>query len=328
MNFTSDLKKELIKKNVTGDAAVAQLSAYFTVCGVFAEEENHRLAAKNDAPSAKEVRFFLVSETEFVAEYFTELFYSVFSDRLVVTHAAKDRRSGRSRLVLEYPKSASPVLRALGLYDEKNGLCRGIPRAFFDRDELRAAYMRGVFLGGGSLILPSEDGKTGYHLECVFPSESYADDEDVVSDDFCLLAEESDLLFKSVRRGEEQVVYMKSKEAISDFLSVIGAENALRKFTAFCEKREHNNRLNRAANCSSFNADKTATAAVKQIMAIKKIIDGGAVDTLSAPLKECLELRYAHPEMSLRELAETLNVSKSCLTHRIRKIEEIAEKLS
>lgn len=326
MNFTSDLKKELIKKSVTGDAAVAQLSAYFTVCGVFAEENNNRLAAKVDA-SAKEVRFFLVSETEFVAEYFTELFYGVFSDRLVVTHAAKDRRSGRSRLVLEYPKSAAPILRVLGLFDEKKGLCRGVPRAFFDSDELRAAYMRGAFFGGGSLILPSEDGKTGYHLECVFPSDGDAVDEYAAADDFCALAEESDLLFKSVRRGEEQVAYMKSKEAISDFLSVIGADNALRKFTAFCEKRERNNRLNRAANCSSFNADKTATAAVKQIMAIKKILDSGTADTLSAPLKECLDLRYAHPEMSLRELAETLGISKSCLTHRIRKIEEIAEKL-
>ena len=170
--------------------------------------------------------------------------------------------------------------------------------------------------------MPADGKKTGYHLEIAFPAEE--DGESAVAEEFAALAEADDLLLKCVKRGGETVAYMKSKEAISDFLSVLGAENALKKFGAFCEEREKNNNLNRAANCSSFNADKTATAAVKQVLAIEKIVAAGADTTLAAPLKELIALRLARPELSLQELADELGVSKSCLSHRMRKLTEIA----
>lgn len=333
MNFTSEIKKELIKQPCGGKEARAALSAYFSVCGVFAER------------AAGEPEFFLVSETERVAEYFTGLFYTLFSERLIVSRAVKDRLSGRSRLILECPRGAKNALAELGLYKAGAGFASGVPEKFFADGEVRRAYVSGAFLGGGSLTLPSGGKKTGYHLEIAFPAgeedgnrrisvlepngknEGNGENGGLVAD-FCALAEEDDLLFKRVKRGGEEVAYMKSKEAISDFLSVLGAENSLKKFGAFCEEREKNNNLNRAANCSSFNADKTATAAVKQVLAIEKIVSAGADKTLAAPLKEVAEKRLARPELSLQELADELHLSKSCLNHRMRKLAEIAEKLS
>ena len=328
MNFTSDVKKELIRKPCGGDEARAALSAYFSVCGVFAE------------PKKGEPEFFLVSETERVAECFTGLFYTLFSERLIVSRAVKDRLSGRSRLILECPRGAKNALTALGLYEGGAGFVTGVPREFFEDENVRRAYISGAFLGGGSLTLPADGKKTGYHLEIAFPA---GEEEEIggggaagevgeenggFAEDFCALAEADDLLFKRVKRGGEDVAYMKSKEAISDFLSVLGAENSLKKFGAFCEEREKNNNLNRAANCSSFNADKTATAAVKQVLAIEKIVAAGADTKLAAPLKEVAEKRLARPELSLQELADELKISKSCLNHRMRKLAEIAEKLS
>ena len=318
MNFTSDVKKELIRKPCGGEEARAALSAYFSVCGAFAERKKG------------EPEFFLVSETERVAEYFTGLFYTLFSERLIVSRAVKDRLSGRSRLILECPRGAKTALEALGLYRAGEGFLSGVPGEFFESAAARRAYISGAFLGGGSLTLPSGGKKTGYHLEIAFPSGESEESEEAgkLAEDFCALAEEDDLLFKSVKRGGEEVAYMKSKEAISDFLSVLGAENSLKKFGAFCEEREKNNNLNRAANCSSSNADKTATAAVKQVLAIEKIVAAGADKTLAAPLKELAEKRLARPELSLQELADEMNISKSCLNHRMRKLAEIAEKLS
>ena len=314
MNFTSDVKKELIRKPCGGKEARAALSAYFSVCGAFAERQKG------------EPEFFLVSETERVAEYFTGLFYTLFSERLIVSRAVKDRLSGRSRLILECPRGAKTALETLGLYRAGEGFLSGAPGEFFKDDAARRAYISGAFLGGGSLTLPSGGKKTGYHLEIAFPSGESEESGETgkLAEDFCALAEEEDLLFKSVKRGGEDVAYMKSKEAISDFLSVLGAENSLKKFGAFCEEREKNNNLNRAANCSSFNADKTATAAVKQVLAIEKIVAAGADTTLAAPLKELIALRLARPELSLQELADELGVSKSCLSHRMRKLTEIA----
>ena len=310
MNFTSDVKKELMKLPCGKEESRAALSAYFSACGVFAES------------GTGEPEFFLVSETERVAEFFTGLFYNLFGERLIVSHAVKDRLSGRSRLILECPRGAKNALVTLGLYKPGAGFTVGVPQVFKENDAARRAYICGAFLGGGSITLPADGKKTGYHLEIAFPAEE--DGESAVAEEFAALAEADDLLLKCVKRGGETVAYMKSKEAISDFLSVLGAENALKKFGAFCEEREKNNNLNRAANCSSFNADKTATAAVKQVLAIEKIVAAGADTTLAAPLKELIALRLARPELSLQELADELGVSKSCLSHRMRKLTEIA----
>ena len=310
MNFTSDVKKELMKLPCGKEESRAALSAYFSACGVFAES------------GTGEPEFFLVSETERVAEFFTGLFYNLFGERLIVSRAVKDRLSGRSRLILECPRGAKNALETLELYKPGAGFTVGVPRVFKENDAARRAYICGAFLGGGSITLPADGKKTGYHLEIAFPAEE--DGESAVAEEFAALAEADDLLLKCVKRGGETVAYMKSKEAISDFLSVLGAENALKKFGAFCEEREKNNNLNRAANCSSFNADKTATAAVKQVLAIEKIVAAGADTTLAAPLKELIALRLARPELSLQELANELGVSKSCLSHRMRKLTEIA----
>lgn len=310
MNFTSDVKKELMKLPCGKEESRAALSAYFSACGVFAES------------GTGEPEFFLVSETERVAEFFTGLFYNLFGERLIVSRAVKDRLSGRSRLILECPRGAKNALESLELYKPGAGFTVGVPQAFKENDAARRAYICGAFLGGGSITLPADGKKTGYHLEIAFPAEE--DGESAVAEEFAALAETDDLLLKCVKRGGETVAYMKSKEAISDFLSVLGAENALKKFGAFCEEREKNNNLNRAANCSSFNADKTATAAVKQVLAIEKIVAAGADTTLAAPLKELIALRLARPELSLQELADELGVSKSCLSHRMRKLTEIA----
>lgn len=310
MNFTSDVKKELMKLPCGKEESRAALSAYFSACGVFAES------------GTGEPEFFLVSETERVAEFFTGLFYNLFGERLIVSRAVKDRLSGRSRLILECPRGAKNALETLELYKPGAGFTVGVPQVFKENDAARRAYICGAFLGGGSITLPADGKKTGYHLEIAFPAEE--DGKSAVAEEFAALAEADDLLLKCVKRGGETVAYMKSKEAISDFLSVLGAENALKKFGAFCEEREKNNNLNRAANCSSFNADKTATAAVKQVLAIEKIVAAGADTTLAAPLKELIALRLARPELSLQELANELGVSKSCLSHRMRKLTEIA----
>lgn len=310
MNFTSDVKKELMKLPCGKEESRAALSAYFSACGVFAEN------------GTGEPEFFLVSETERVAEFFTGLFYNLFGERLIVSRAVKDRLSGRSRLILECPRGAKNALETLELYKPGAGFTVGVPQVFKENDAARRAYICGAFLGGGSITLPADGKKTGYHLEIAFPAEE--DGESAVAEEFAALAEADDLLLKCVKRGGETVAYMKSKEAISDFLSVLGAENALKKFGAFCEEREKNNNLNRAANCSSFNADKTATAAVKQVLAIEKIVAAGADTTLAAPLKKLIALRLARPELSLQELADELGVSKSCLSHRMRKLTEIA----
>ena len=113
--------------------------------------------------------FYFVSETENVAEFFMNAFAETFSSALYVSHATMDRMSGRDKLVLQCPADgAAEIAKELGLLKRTGGLREGIAASLISDDAKKIAYIRGAFLGGGSCTGPSEDGKTGYHLEFVF----------------------------------------------------------------------------------------------------------------------------------------------------------------
>ena len=56
---------------------------------------------------------------------------------------------------------------------------------------------------------------------------------------------------------------------------------------------------------------------------------GGKLDRLPEKLQQTAKLRLEHPELSLSQLAELCDppVSKSCMNHRMRKLNEEAKKL-
>ena len=311
MNFTSDVKREIISRGISGGAAKkAALSAFVRTSGVLGETGGRRT-------------FYIVSETENVAEFFTSLFGDTFGEELSVARASMDRMSGRDKLVLAcMSENPEKLLRELGRLKRGGGeFSSGISRRTVPDADCAIAYIKGAFLGGGSCILPAEGGKTGYHLEFVFPEKRTAEE-------FRGLLAEEELISKVVERSGAAVVYIKSKETISDFLSILGAESSLKKFSELVERRDEANRSNRAANCFSGNADKSATAAVRQVLAIRAIEREEGLENLETELKETARARLENPSLSLKELAEKLEISKSCLNHRMRKIEELASKIS
>lgn len=303
MNFTTDVKREIIQKGIRGEKAQkAALAAFVKTSAVVGEQDG-------------KPAFFIVSETEKVAEFFTGIFERVFQENLTVSRALMDKKRGRGRLILEYGgNNVERIARELCMQDNKG--------YDLQTDEELLAYIKGCFLGGGSCILPSEDmqNSTGYHLEFVFSEESAVEH-------FCDVLLQFELLAKTVKRGASYVAYIKSKETISDFLSVTGATNCLQKFTTLVEKRDEANRFNRAANCFSGNADKQAQASVKQVLSIRLLKEKGEIEKLDGALKATAQLRLENPTLSLNELAEKSGLSKSCLNHRIRKLIQLADKI-
>lgn len=181
----------------------------------------------------------------------------------------------------------------------------------------RASYVRGAFLGGGSVSDPNKN----YHLEICTRNQSEAS----------LLSEllSVQLQAKITERKGSYVVYLKGYEDIADFLGYIGAPMAaLELFTVQVEKEMRNN-INRRVNCESANADKMAKAASRQIVAVEKIKAAGKWDKLPAILQEIGDLRCELPEESLKELGEHLDppIGKSGVNHRLNRIIRFAEEL-
>lgn len=304
MSFTSDIKKEIITKGV--DELLPCISAFVKTSGT--------VGIKDGKPA-----FFLVSETENVAEFFMSAFAEALGVELYITNATWDKMSGRDKLLLQCPAAKTQeVMEKLRLLKKTGEIREGISRTLVSTEEKKLAFIKGAFLGGGSCMIPSESKKTGYHLEWVFSDRKAARD-------FCEILDEVELIAKLTERKETSVVYIKNKEQISDFLSAVGVTHALKKFSALVEKRDDSNRSNRARNCISGNADKTAIAAVKQVVALQKLIDSGILEDMSSELKTLAMTRLKNPSMSLQELADYLKVSKSCLNHRMRRLMTLSE---
>lgn len=317
MNFTSEIKKEIITKlqkrklKQGADKKMrknALLSAYLRAGAEF--------GVKDGVPT-----FFIVTETELVAEFFISAFTENFLVEPVVV-ATKDRLSGRDKLILQCPLAQSKhILGELGLLTrDESDIRQGIASRFKKTEELQIEYIKGAFLSSGSCMIPSETGKNGYHLEFVFSDKKTADD-------FCKILWSMDLLAKIIKRKENYVVYIKNKEILSDFLSVMGVSGCLKKFSKVVEMRDESNQNNRAANCYSGNVEKTVQASVKQVLAIEKLKNSAIFEELSEELKSLASFRLENPAMSLQELADSLKVSKSCLSHRMRRLTELATRL-
>lgn len=86
------------------------------------------------------------------------------------------------------------------------------------------------------------------------------------------------------------------------------------------------NTVTRQINCDSANADKTVAAAQEQMAAIRRIVRSYGLDSLPEPLKDAALLRITNPEASLADLARLScpAVTKSCLSHRLKKIMSLA----
>ncbi len=89
--------------------------------------------------------------------------------------------------------------------------------------------------------------------------------------------------------------------------------------------RELRGDINRKRNCEMRNLSRTVGAAAAQVEAIRKLREGGKLDDLPSELRETADLREAHPEMSLTDLAAAHNqpISKSGLNHRLARILEL-----
>mgnify|MGYP000638784023 CR=1 FL=1 len=114
------------------------------------------------------------------------------------------------------------------------------------------------------------------------------------------------------------------------FLTMIGAPVAAMNIMSAKLEKDLRNSVNRRLNCDSANLDKAVEAAQEQLEAIRRLQACDLLEQLPDKLQETAALRLEYPELSLSELAEEFDppISKSCLNHRLRKLMELARKLS
>lgn len=218
-------------------------------------------------------------------------------------------------------EDAIRVLQATRLMDDEGEIEEEISMTrnlIVQQSCCKRAFLRGAFLVGGSISNPEKS----YHLEIVCTAEAKAEQIKNMIDSFGLEA-------KIIIRKKTHVVYLKEGAQIVDFLGIMEASVGLMDFENVRILKEMRNSVNRKVNCETANINKTVSAAVKQALDIRYIQDHMGLHNLSEGLKEMAEVRLQYPEASLKELGEYLSepVGKSGVNHRLRKLSEIAERL-
>ncbi|WP_417044671.1 DNA-binding protein WhiA [Dysosmobacter sp.] len=299
MSFSFDAKNELCRLPVQ-KLCCARAEAYgiLLYCNTF---------------SAAEVR--IITENPNFAARLPKLFHRAFNLRF--DRQPEPGAAGKMVFQITERRKLERITDMLG-YDPRQNLVLHINFALLEEDCCRASFLRGVFFAGGSITDPLKR----YHLELTTSHQQASRELEV-------LLRESGYPPKSVARNGSFVTYFKQSDQIEDFLTLIGAPVAAMNVMGAKMEKDLRNSVNRRLNCDSANLDKAVLAAQEQLEAIRRLRAAGRLDRLPEKLKETAALREAHPELSLSELAETVDppVTKSCISHRLRKLMELAKEL-
>jgi len=308
MAFSNETKNELARIIPDKDCCqLAELGALVRSDGMIQILSGGRLALT------------LTSENPAIARKTFFLLRKIFAlqPEVMVRKNSRFKKNNTYLVRISTTSAAKKILLHLGMMDEDNSFFYGINSKLVGKKCCGQAYLRGAFLGSGSVNNPN--GKN-YHLEFLTANEEY-------SKELIQLLQRYDLKAGLSQRKEKMVIYFKDAEQIIQLLNVTGAHQALLSFENIRIFKGMKNRVNRLVNCETANLEKTVDASLRQVENIRLIDKKKGLTSLTKSLQEIAQLRLAYPEASLKELGEMLSpkVGKSGINHRMRKLEEIAE---
>lgn len=304
MSFSSDVKCELSKIDLkTKEQKYAELYGML----LFASRFTYR-----------EIVF--KTENRYAADVFEHLLLELFSPIIEKQSDLNpsNTTSGLYKIMMIVPDECESVYEFYG--HNQFDINLKINRANLENEDLYSHFLRGVFLSCGSVTDPQK----GYHLELMVRHKT-------LSDNLMHFIGEIEVFSVNPRvtpRKGNYLVYIKGSNKICDFLGYLGAGNSVMMIIETSAYKDLKNDLNRRQNSELSNIRKLADASAKQIRAINKIKDSAGLDSLPDDLKELAEIRLENPEMSLKELSQRLNISRSGVNHRIERLYKYSEKLT
>ncbi len=308
MSFSNEIKSELAKLQPKRKCCqLAEASAIIHMDGSLHILGNERFALDISTENAAVARLLY----KYLTGSFSLKVESII--RRSVLH-----KSNNYLIRVPYQDGISQALNELGIIDDHMVVVPGILPRITKKDCCNVSYLRGAFLGGGSVSSP----KVNYHFELTTDNVKFAHDLQTLINRTGLRARIND-------RKKNLAVYMKDSEEILDFLARIGAYNALLKWEDERVIKEIRAQVNRLVNCDTANLNKAINAASAQIDDIGIIKSKIGIAKLPVSLQEFAGVRVEYPYVSLRELGELFNppLSKSAVYHRARRISQLAKSL-
>ena len=303
MSFTVKIKEEISNIKSTKSEIIAELSGSIRNNGIFQDN-----------------KVTLNTENKFLVDRISN-FIQVITDINPQVEIIENLNFSKKELYqITIENNLDKMLKELGIYNEKNEYLPVVPTYIVGANEEIRAYLRGVFFASGSI----NDPKTSrYHLEILVTEPEEAVFVQKLLNIF-------DLNAKILNREKGYMIYIKEAEKISDFIKILGANNAVMYYENVRIYRDQKNKTNRLNNMEQANIDRVFETANEQLRQIKIIEDNNGMDLLDDRTKLAVRYRKEYPETSLKELAEIItletgkSLSKSGINHRFRNVRELA----
>lgn len=298
MKFSEKLVNEIIEYDYDEDAIDALLAAYLKVNGTVVKDNR---------------RFKLQVKCR---EYDYTFIYNHINNSYNVDLDLYTREK-ENGLVYEIE------INGFGVTSIVDDLIYSNRQKYYDENKLFIAYIRGMILANFNLVIEDneEEKSVGYHLGLIVPDIDYAEEVRGVLEYRGIKAKISDWA------GEYQI-YIKQSEQILKLLNLLKLTECGIYLSKILEEREVANIINRQSICEAANLDKTYNASARQVIAINKVMSKYSLGKLEEGIREVAEARLNWQNKSMSELAEQLNITKSCLNHRMRRIIKMAEDIN
>lgn len=309
MSFSTEVKNELSRVFSTDKMSqLSELSALIRTTGSLKIIGLNKLA------------FGISTENPAIARKVFTLIKECFDIGLEI-QVTKQSSKSLYNLNVSYEKGANEILEKSGLIEvDENGIkfLDKMPKILLSKQENKKAYIRGMFLGCGSVTNPQKL----YHLE--FAS---TDLDSMKKLSKVLLS--FDISGKIIQRKNTNVLYIKDSEKISDILNIMGAHKSMLDFENVKAVKHIKNLVNRQYNCENANINKIVESAQRQIDSINYIKDTKGLKILPDNLREMAKMRRKYFDIDMTELGKKFDppLGKSAVNYRLKKIEKIAEEI-
>ena len=269
MSFSVAAKNELARRRLEDkNLQIAELSALLRATGALRIVGLNKLAfsVTTDNPALAR-RIFLIIKSLFD-----------ISVQIQVNDAAGPKKNNLFYLQVSHEQGANRILEEIGIIEtQEDGIhfLEDVPKRIVSKKEEKRAYLRGVFLGSGSITDP----KKNYHLEFTVTDVDFGRKLIQLLSSFGIEA-------KTIQRKNMQVIYLKDSGKIIDVLTHIGAHVSVLTFQTIKIQKQLKNDVQRQVNCETANFLKVIDTASRQVEAIKYLKKKRKLNQLPDNLRE------------------------------------------
>lgn len=288
MSFSQNQKADIISQSVK--SSCCKLALLQGVMSVRGRVDGDNISISVD--SADTVEFIKGIILDIYSKSAEEVTSSVGGRRKIISFSAKS--------AIKY---VSDIDRDGITYSEKCPMCQSF-------------FLKGIFLAAGRMTDPAKQ----YSLEFSVGERTEA---------LCAFLSSLGLSPKISVKKNETVIYCRNSSMLEDFFALANMNQTVFDIMNAKIKGELRNTANRIANCETNNIDRATAASHSQIELIEQLIKRGLISLLPDELEQTAMFRMENRDMSLSQMAGAITppISKSGLSHRLKKITEMAEKI-